>query len=84
MGWIFTEMGRQPWTVFGLLTTAKSVSPGVTASSVIISLTVFTLLYAGLAAIAGWLIGQARQGRRPGGGRTARRRRAATRLPVLT
>jgi cytochrome d ubiquinol oxidase subunit I len=55
MGWIFTEMGRQPWTVFGLLTTAKSVSPGVTASSVIISLTVFTLLYAGLAAIAGWL-----------------------------
>jgi cytochrome d ubiquinol oxidase subunit I len=55
MGWIFTEMGRQPWTVFGLLTTAKSVSPGVTASSVIISLTVFTLLYAGLAVIAFWL-----------------------------
>ena len=55
MGWIFTEMGRQPWTVFGLLTTAQSVSPGVTASSVIISLTVYTLLYAGLAAIAGWL-----------------------------
>jgi cytochrome d ubiquinol oxidase subunit I len=55
MGWIFTEMGRQPWTVFGLLTTAQSVSAGVTVSSVIISLTVFTLLYAGLAAIAGWL-----------------------------
>jgi cytochrome d ubiquinol oxidase subunit I len=55
LGWIFTEMGRQPWTVFGLLTTARSVSPGVTASSVIISLTTFTLLYAGLAAIAGWL-----------------------------
>ncbi len=54
-GWIFTEMGRQPWTVFGLLTTAQSVSPGVTASSVIISLTVFTLLYAGLAGIAWWL-----------------------------
>jgi cytochrome d ubiquinol oxidase subunit I len=55
MGWIFTEMGRQPWTVFGLLTTAQSNSPGVTASSVIISLTVFTLLYASLAVIAGWL-----------------------------
>ena len=55
MGWIFTEMGRQPWTVFGLLTTAKSVSAGVAASSVIISMTVFTLLYAALAAIAGWL-----------------------------
>jgi len=48
-------MGRQPWTVFGLMTTAQSVSPGVTASSVIISMTVFTLLYGGLAAIAWWL-----------------------------
>ncbi len=56
MGWIFTEMGRQPWTVFGVLTTAQSVSPGVTASSVIISMTVFTLLYAALAAIALWLM----------------------------
>jgi cytochrome bd ubiquinol oxidase subunit I len=56
MGWIFTEMGRQPWTVFGVLTTARSVSPGVTASSVIISMTVFTLLYAALAVIAGWLM----------------------------
>jgi cytochrome d ubiquinol oxidase subunit I len=56
MGWIFTEMGRQPWTVFGVLRTAQSVSPGVTASSVIISMTVYTLLYAGLAVIAGWLM----------------------------
>jgi cytochrome d ubiquinol oxidase subunit I len=55
MGWIFTEMGRQPWTVFGILTTRQSVSPGVTTSSVIISLAVFTLLYGFLAAIAGWL-----------------------------
>ena len=28
MGWIFTEMGRQPWVVFGVLTTANGVSPG--------------------------------------------------------
>jgi cytochrome d ubiquinol oxidase subunit I len=55
MGWIFTEMGRQPWTVFGILTTRQSVSPGVTTSSVIISPAVFTLLYGFLAAIAGWL-----------------------------
>jgi cytochrome d ubiquinol oxidase subunit I len=56
MGWIFTEMGRQPWTVFGVLQTSQSESPGVTASSVIISMTIFTLLYAGMAAIAGWLM----------------------------
>jgi len=51
-GWIFTEMGRQPWTVFGVLTTKQSVSAGVTPSSVIISMTVFTVLYASLAVIA--------------------------------
>jgi cytochrome d ubiquinol oxidase subunit I len=56
MGWIFTEMGRQPWTVFGVLRTAQSVSPGVAAGTVITSMTVFTLLYAALAAAAGWLI----------------------------
>jgi cytochrome bd ubiquinol oxidase subunit I len=39
-----------------VLTTAHSASPGVTASSVIISMTVFTLLYAALAVIAGWLM----------------------------
>jgi cytochrome d ubiquinol oxidase subunit I len=56
MGWIFTEMGRQPWTVFGVLRTAQSVSPGVAAGTVITSMIVFTLLYAALAAAAGWLI----------------------------
>jgi cytochrome bd ubiquinol oxidase subunit I len=56
MGWIFTEMGRQPWTVFGVLRTAQSVSPGVAAGTVITSMTVFTLLYAALAVAAGWLI----------------------------
>jgi cytochrome bd ubiquinol oxidase subunit I len=54
-GWIFTEMGRQPWTVFGVLKTPASVSNGVTASSVIISMVSFTLIYAVMAAIAGWL-----------------------------
>ena len=27
VGWIFTEMGRQPWIVFGQLRTADGVSP---------------------------------------------------------
>jgi cytochrome bd ubiquinol oxidase subunit I len=55
MGWIFTEMGRQPWTVFGVLQTPQSVSAGVSAGTVITSMVVFTLLYAALAAVAGWL-----------------------------
>ncbi len=50
-GWIFTEMGRQPWVVFGELRTAEGVSPGVSAAEVLTSLILFTLLYAGLAVI---------------------------------
>lgn len=50
-GWIFTETGRQPWIVFTLLKTADGVSPTVTLVQVLTSLTVFTLLYAVLAAI---------------------------------
>ena len=37
-GWIFTEMGRQPWAVFGLMTTAHGVSPGVSVTKLLISL----------------------------------------------
>ena len=50
-GWIFTEMGRQPWVVFGVYTTAQGVSPSVTSSDIIISMTVYTLLYAALAVV---------------------------------
>ena len=50
-GWIFTEMGRQPWTVFGVLRTADSVSPGVGIGSVATSLAVFTALYGLLAVV---------------------------------
>ena len=50
-GWIFTEMGRQPWLVFGLMPTAAGVSPGTTNAEVIISMTVFTLLYGALAVV---------------------------------
>jgi len=36
-GWIFTELGRQPWIVFGLQKTADAVSPSVTAGEVLFS-----------------------------------------------
>jgi cytochrome d ubiquinol oxidase subunit I len=50
-GWIFTEMGRQPWIVFGLLQTKDAVSPTVTAGNVLFTMVVFTLLYGVLAVI---------------------------------
>jgi cytochrome d ubiquinol oxidase subunit I len=51
LGWIFTEMGRQPWLVFGRLKTEAGVSPAVTAGEVLASLVVFTLLYGVLAVV---------------------------------
>ncbi|WP_068255774.1 cytochrome ubiquinol oxidase subunit I [Janibacter corallicola] len=50
-GWIFTEIGRQPWVVFGEMATHTAVSPSVGAADVWTSMTVFTVLYAGLAVV---------------------------------
>jgi cytochrome d ubiquinol oxidase subunit I len=50
-GWLFTEMGRQPWAVFGLMTTARAVSPGVSSGEVLTSLVAYTLLYGVLAVV---------------------------------
>ena len=43
-GWITTEVGRQPYTVYGLLKTVDSVSP-LDAPAVAISLAVFAAVY---------------------------------------
>ncbi len=44
-GWFVTEVGRQPWTVYGHLRTADSVSP-LAASTVASSLGLLVLVYA--------------------------------------
>nr|WP_134739461.1 cytochrome ubiquinol oxidase subunit I [Nocardioides sp. 503] len=62
-GWIFTEMGRQPWAVFGLMTTQNAVSPSVSPTEALISLVVLTLLYGVLAVVeVKLLLGYARHG----------------------
>ena len=38
-------MGRQPWTVYGLLRTAKSVTPSLTGHDVLVSLLVYAVAY---------------------------------------
>ncbi|QHI95514.1 cytochrome ubiquinol oxidase subunit I [Aristophania vespae] len=43
-GWVTTEVGRQPWTVYGQLRTADSASP-VLASSLTFSLILFVIIY---------------------------------------
>lgn len=55
-GWLLGEMGRQPWTVFGLLRTVDSVSPVVTFTEVVVTLTLFFVVYGILAVIDGYLL----------------------------
>ncbi|HEX4208323.1 MAG TPA: cytochrome ubiquinol oxidase subunit I [Ktedonobacteraceae bacterium] len=55
-GWLMTEMGRQPWLVFGLLKTAAGVSPGVTVGMLLATLIGFVLLYGGLAVVDAFLL----------------------------
>lgn len=54
-GWIMTEMGRQPWIVYGQMKTAAGVSAN-SAGEVLASLIIFTLLYGVLAVIEAGLM----------------------------
>ncbi len=47
-GWLLTELGRQPWIVFGLQRTSEAVSPNVTPAMLLTSLIGFTVLYGAL------------------------------------
>jgi cytochrome d ubiquinol oxidase subunit I len=55
-GWLMTELGRQPWIVFGLMKTQNAVSPTVSPGMVLLSLVVFTLLYGALMAADVYLL----------------------------
>lgn len=44
-GWLLTEMGRQPWVVFGLMKTADAISPSVTVNEMLFSFIAFTSIY---------------------------------------
>ncbi|WP_308368320.1 cytochrome ubiquinol oxidase subunit I [Streptomyces sp. ISL-36] len=61
-GWIFREAGRQPWVVYGLLTTEDAVSD-LSPTSMRVSLAVFTTLFALLVVLNAWLLARfARRG----------------------
>jgi cytochrome d ubiquinol oxidase subunit I len=62
LGWIVTEVGRQPWIVWGMMRTSEAASP-IAASQVITTLVGFTLVYS-LLGFAGYylIIKHAKQG----------------------
>jgi cytochrome bd ubiquinol oxidase subunit I len=44
-GWTTTETGRQPWTVYGVMRTAQSVTPSLTGFDVLLSLAGYIAVY---------------------------------------
>jgi cytochrome bd ubiquinol oxidase subunit I len=44
-GWWTAEVGRQPWTVYGVLRTADSMTPFLTAPAALITLILFCAVY---------------------------------------
>jgi cytochrome d ubiquinol oxidase subunit I len=55
LGWVVAEVGRQPWTIDGVLPTFLSVS-SVSRLDVMISTSVFVLLYSALAVVEVYLM----------------------------
>lgn len=47
-GWFVAEVGRQPYTIYGVLRTADSVSPVISGTMVATSLTIFLVVYGGI------------------------------------
>ncbi len=45
-GWFTTEIGRQPWVVYGHLRTSDAVTPALTGGAVLFSLVTFMVVYA--------------------------------------
>ena len=55
LGWVVTEVGRQPWSIYGMLPVDLSVS-SLTAGSVFGSLAGFIVLYSCLIVVEVWLM----------------------------
>jgi cytochrome d ubiquinol oxidase subunit I len=44
-GWVTTEVGRQPWVIYGLMRTSDAVTPSLTGVDVLASLIVYVVVY---------------------------------------
>ena len=55
-GWTVTEVGRQPWTVYGVMRTADSVTPSLTGFDVVLSLLGYVVVYLIMFPSGAWLM----------------------------
>jgi cytochrome d ubiquinol oxidase subunit I len=54
-GWVVTELGRQPWIIYGVMRTAEAVTP---MHGLVVPFVSFTVLYVFLAVIVVFLLGR--------------------------
>ena len=55
-GWTTTEVGRQPWIVYGLMRTSDAVSPSLTGWDVVLSLTFYVIVYLIIFPAGAWIM----------------------------
>jgi cytochrome d ubiquinol oxidase subunit I len=55
-GWTTTEVGRQPWTVYGVMRTAHSVTPSLTGADVLLSLLGYMAAYCVMFPAGLWMV----------------------------
>jgi cytochrome d ubiquinol oxidase subunit I len=56
VGWLVTEVGRQPWIVYGVMKTSAGVSASLLPGQVVVSLIGFTIVYGLLAVVDIYLL----------------------------
>ncbi|WP_327050728.1 cytochrome ubiquinol oxidase subunit I [Halomicrococcus gelatinilyticus] len=56
VGWIVTEVGRQPWVIQGVMKSSDAVSPGLTGAEALTTLVGFVVVYTGLLALYTYVI----------------------------
>jgi cytochrome d ubiquinol oxidase subunit I len=72
IGWITTEVGRQPWVVYGILRTADAVTPTLTGENVLTTLLGYLAVYTLIFLFGSWyLSGILRRGLAEAGGEIA-------------
>jgi cytochrome d ubiquinol oxidase subunit I len=55
-GWVTTEVGRQPWVVYGLMRTRDAVTPSLAGADVLVSLAVYVAAYVAIFGAGGYFL----------------------------
>jgi len=56
VGWIVTEVGRQPWVIQGVMRTGDAVSPGLTGADATLTLAGFVVAYTALLGLYAYVV----------------------------